>query len=581
MTASTRIAFILFLLTSLFLGGAAVSSGQWPTDPMQNLAIATRAGDQTVPKIASSPDRGTYVAWFDPASGNYDVYLQRLDAAGNEQWPHNGILVSNHQQSSSLVDWDLISDSAGNAVVVFTDIRAGGDLDVFAYKVSPQGAMLWGPDGLAISDNADFDPSPKVCEASDGDLVFVWSRMPDVGDATIMMQRVSPDGVERFAHGGIVAVSVAGEDPAFAQVVPSLDGSVIVLWVRNIRQFTSPRHLRADRFSAAGAPMWATPAIVFDAVSLPIAYWPVIQPDGSGGALVCWHRSQSNLYNSLVQHLNANGAEVFPHNGVLISTNTTRFHMDPTMSYHPETGEIFVFFEERTTNQDRWGVSEQKLSAAGARQWGEEGIVLLPMDAEYKFFERSAPCPGGAMVFLCDEPIYGQDRIIGMRVDGAGNKVWPGAYIEVSTYPSSKGRLPITQDTAGAVKLIWEDNRNGNNDIYGQNVNTDGTLGPAPAGVSPLSLAGGWIANQPNPFSGATEIRYALPRASADARIVICDASGRAVRSLVPGLQTPGEHSASWDATDDQGRPVPAGVYYYRLSASGLEVGQGRAVVVR
>ena len=135
---------------------------------------------------------GLYIAWFDHASGNYDVYLQLLDRLGNEQWDHNGILISDHAQNSWLVDWDLIVDSQDNVVLVFPDARDGTDLDIHAYKLGPGGEMLWGDHGVTLSENDDYEPSPRVTEASDGDLVFAWARIPDVGDGHILMQRLSP-----------------------------------------------------------------------------------------------------------------------------------------------------------------------------------------------------------------------------------------------------------------------------------------------------------------------------------------------------------------------------------------------------
>jgi hypothetical protein len=93
-------------------------------------------------KIAASPDGGCYISWFQNEGGNYNVYMQSLDSRGNEQWAHGGVLVSNHTSLSSLVDYDLIADSAGNAVIVFTDARDGTDRDVFAYRVSSSGQQM-------------------------------------------------------------------------------------------------------------------------------------------------------------------------------------------------------------------------------------------------------------------------------------------------------------------------------------------------------------------------------------------------------------------------------------------------------
>ena len=114
---------------------------QWAEDPYLNLAVADQSGDQVLPLIANISDGGCYIGWFNNASGNYDVYLQRLDRDGNELWPHNGVLISSNTQSSSLTAWDLICDSGDNAVLTFCDSRAGSDLDIYGYKIA-QIAML-------------------------------------------------------------------------------------------------------------------------------------------------------------------------------------------------------------------------------------------------------------------------------------------------------------------------------------------------------------------------------------------------------------------------------------------------------
>ena len=72
--------------------------------------------------------------------------------------------------------------------------------------------------------------------------------------------------------------------------------------------------------------------------------------------------------------------------------------------------------------------------------------------------------------------------------------------------------------------------------------------------------------NYPNPFNPVTTIRYNLPDRSF-VRLVIYDIMGREMRTLVSGIEDPGIKVVVWDARDDFGRPVGAGVYLYRLSA--------------
>ncbi|MHB8078056.1 MAG: PA domain-containing protein [Candidatus Krumholzibacteriia bacterium] len=74
--------------------------------------------------------------------------------------------------------------------------------------------------------------------------------------------------------------------------------------------------------------------------------------------------------------------------------------------------------------------------------------------------------------------------------------------------------------------------------------------------------------NSPNPFGGATTIRFALPAAGA-VDLAVYDLAGRLVRRLAGGEQSAGEHFVTWKGDDAGGRRVAAGVYFYRLTANG------------
>ena len=76
----------------------------------------------------------------------------------------------------------------------------------------------------------------------------------------------------------------------------------------------------------------------------------------------------------------------------------------------------------------------------------------------------------------------------------------------------------------------------------------------------------GLSAPRPNPFSGTTDIRYTLERASAT-RIVVYDVSGRLVRSLLERDMPAGAHSVRWDGKDGEANPAAAGIYFVRLES--------------
>jgi len=72
--------------------------------------------------------------------------------------------------------------------------------------------------------------------------------------------------------------------------------------------------------------------------------------------------------------------------------------------------------------------------------------------------------------------------------------------------------------------------------------------------------------NYPNPFNPVTTLQYDLPE-DAMVNITIFDMMGRVVSNLVSSQQNAGYKSIQWNATNNQGQPVSAGVYLYSIEA--------------
>ena len=72
--------------------------------------------------------------------------------------------------------------------------------------------------------------------------------------------------------------------------------------------------------------------------------------------------------------------------------------------------------------------------------------------------------------------------------------------------------------------------------------------------------------NYPNPFNPITTLRYDIPQ-DINVNITIYDMMGRQVKTLINGFRTSGYRSVQWNATNNQGEPVSAGLYLYTIQA--------------
>lgn len=453
----------------LLLTGSAAA--QWPTDPASPLVLADHSGPQVQPKIVARSDGGFFVSWYDSSTGGYDVYLQRLDAAGAELWAHDGVLVADRGFSSTQ-DYGLGIDTSGNALLAFRD-DSGPTTEITVAKVSPDGALLWGAGGVQVSSGGAFVAAPKVAGTTDGQVVVAWTS-----DASIMAQRLDAAGAAQWGSG--VTFAPAAGSFGVADLHAGDAGTAIVSFTHPTGSFGSPIQLFAQKLAAAdGAPLWGTGHVqVYDQAggSLQFGNFPAFVPDGSGGAVFAWYTNSPSL-QVRAQRILANGAEAFPHNGVEVSTDAARLRVGGVAAFDPATSETFVAWTEENGNQSQWGLYAQKLDAAGARQWTDSGRELVPLGSEQISTIDIQTMDGGALIGWIQSVTFGNDPIFGARIDGNGDFVWTPSISGICSLATESSRLVGAMGTGGFAAYAWSDGGSGTGDIFAANLNPDGSLG--------------------------------------------------------------------------------------------------------
>lgn len=573
-----RLVFLAIILIPLQAGG------QWSPDPATNTMICDVSGEQSIPKIVSTSDGGSYVCWFDNRGGSYAVYLQRLDSLGAKQWAADGLLLSSHPQNTWLTDYDMDADPDNNAVIVFSDIRNGGDFNPVIYKVSPQGVFLWGADGITLSDSASvFQPTPYVASTADGGAVVTWfyGSTP----SRVAMQRISRQGQKEWGQEPILLSGSGDESLAHPSLVASDSGNVILLWCGFTGSLLYPQNytLYTQKYSPLGLPLWgAAPDTVYNLGRVPGFFVPRIVSDGVYGALYGWHddRLMTNLSVSYVQHLSAEGIPLFPPNGSAVSMLGGRNHFDVAMSYSPATGETFAAWTETNDLQTRIGLYGQKYSPTGARMWSDSGRALVPLSANSIAYVTVGVRDSVPLIWWNDLFSGGINNALrGMKLDRQGMRQWGDSIRTVSSAPGEKLHLATTLDARGATKLAWGDRRSDAGGIYAQAVQLDGTLGNPVVTVRQYDIPpSGFALEQcyPNPFNPATVIRFTVPPSGArQACVQIHDPLGRVVATLVDERLDAGACEVRFNASG-----LASGVYFYTLRA-GLFRETKRMVLLR
>jgi len=552
-------------------------SAQWSTDPAVNTVISDTTGAQVQPHVVVDEQGESFVSWFShPPADSYDVYLQRLDADGNRLWAPAGLMVSNKPTMPHTSDYGLVLDRDSNAVLVNQDIRTGYS-DVFAYRISPAGQLLWGNDGVQLTNDSLQNLSPCAVATEQGDIVFAWRNYDTMPPASVGLQRVSLDGQLKWGSGLVISDTVSND---VAALLRTEDDNVIVAWCRYADVPESSMHILVQKVDSAGDFLWANPVRVDTGDMLPVSsidISPQLVNDGNGGVFVLWEAVPSTNHTLFVQHVDAGGAVQWPPNGIELSTRDAHGHTGADLCYLPDGPALFVFwqeyYEEITGNKDSYykGLYGQRISLSGARLWTDTGKVFDPLDPDTSCVSIVVKKGQGndVAVFYQRKLIAGTSLydIVAMRLDQDGAYVWPQERVTLSSTPGEKHFLTVSDFAHNQWVGVWSEARSeslpDDYGIYAQNINRDGSLGPS--GIEetprPVPLEKNLLVNSPNRAAKRVAITYAVSACS-PVVLAVYDLSGALIRTLVKEVRNPGSYTVEWDTES-----LPAGVYLVRLAA--------------
>jgi flagellar hook assembly protein FlgD len=71
-------------------------------------------------------------------------------------------------------------------------------------------------------------------------------------------------------------------------------------------------------------------------------------------------------------------------------------------------------------------------------------------------------------------------------------------------------------------------------------------------------------------MSDVTRIRFTNAVPGVDVTLRIFDVAGRVVRTFVQPAALSGVHEVTWDRTNEAGRAVAGGLYFYQIAAGGF-----------
>jgi hypothetical protein len=467
------------LLTYIsFLACSHVAIGQWTT----NTAVNTQIGysnHSLTPETATTSDGKTFISYYNNAAGNYDMYLQLLDTAGNKLFGPNGMLVTAINSGSSISRYHLAVDNEDNAIIAF-QYQPASAWEAVAFKIDTTGSQLWGSTGIDLG--AGLVPSIGVLPSND--VVFAWQQ--NSGGITYM--RYSPAGIARWVTP-LSVTSPTAHTVSNPQIVPMSNNEFIFLFMAQPGSSFMVVNHYAQRYDTSGSPVWINATELSPATAgifNPLSW----VPDGNDGCYISFAGGLTPSSNDVfAQHLRSNGTVGWGVNGVDVS-DSSNHEFENYIAYDNNSKTTWVLERETDAGQGQSGLYIQKFDSGGNKLLGLNGKVIFPVSLPLYYPAGLQLVNGEPVLVFTDN----SNQYNSTKLDTLGNPVWTPATRNVCSLSDQKSHPHLNKFMNHQLVFVWSDVRGGNTGVYAQqlpdttNINPTGTV-PDQTSMSDLLIS--------------------------------------------------------------------------------------------
>jgi hypothetical protein len=256
-----------------------------------------------IAQVADGSD-GLFLTWQDarPGSAVADIYAQRIDNSGTMLWGANATAVCTNAALQSFPSISL--DGAGGVIIAWTDSRGGvGDGDIYAQRMNAAGAEQWAMNGIAVCIQSGSNQTNPFIVQGGGGFIIVWSdQRAGTGQRNIYANSIDASGTPTWttaAVGGIAVCIATGNQPSSSvssgiQLVSDGSNGAIIVW--DDARVTTNIDIYAQRINSAGVAQWTTDGVLIsNAAGNQIT--PSIVTDNAFKTIIAWRDARNGTAN--------------------------------------------------------------------------------------------------------------------------------------------------------------------------------------------------------------------------------------------------------------------------------------------
>lgn len=362
---------------------------------------------QRAPKILGASNASFIICWYEFRDGNADIWFQRFDSAGN--------LMGVNER-------------------VNTDVTIG-------WQGDPAGACY-----------------------PNGRFILTWEDRRQIGNSDIFAQRFTSDGT-RLGDNFRLNDSFAAGDQCISSI--SIVPNQIGLAVWDDRRHGLTGDIYAQFLNADGSLRGNNFRVNDDPLNYGNQYEPDISYDDSNRFIVTWMDGRDGNWNIYAQRFYSNGERIGNNFRV---THQESIQFSPKISCSPE-GYSIICWNDRRRNQ--WDVYAQIYDPQG-QAIGENFRVNNDNGSAQQLLGDVAANRFGEFIVVWTDNRNGNDDVFAQRFDLNGIRLGSEFKLNDDVGTNSQNSPTVTPLPDGGYWIAWTDARNGDFDIYAQRISREG-----------------------------------------------------------------------------------------------------------
>ncbi|UCG69478.1 MAG: FG-GAP repeat protein, partial [Thermoplasmata archaeon] len=379
-------------------------------------------------------------------------------------------------EANVIMTGDSGGDEFGYSVSTARDVNDDGYNDVIVgapgyADFNGTYSYEWGSSDTLVQKNDTSAQYSDVVIDPSGNPVFVWVGN-DGGDINIYAMKLDSDGNSLWGPSDVKVNQNSTNVRNYPAVDIDSDGNIFVVWQDNRR---ANRDIYAQKLDPSGTVLWPSDVMVHQDFPNQNQYDPDVAVDSNGNAIIVWRDYRGPDSEIYAQKLDPSGAAVWSTSDVQVNQEPDDYQTLPKVVVDPSDNAIVTWEDDRFSDTN---VYAQKLNSTGFAQWGATDKKVNQNDTGIKTEPDVAIDSSGNVIIVWEDNRDGDTDVYAQKLDLNGNPQWGLSDKKVNQNSSQSQSSPdVAVNSDGDAVVAWYDSRDywtTYYEIYAQQLNFTG-----------------------------------------------------------------------------------------------------------